>query len=65
MSADVKANINQQEIIDPVANVYNRYLQNLKHNIKRRCISHSILVGMLFILTLSVRNREREGRGVA
>ena len=65
MSADVKANINQQEIIDPVANVYNRYLQNLKHNIKRRCIFQSILVGMLFILTLSVRNREREGRGVA
>ena len=24
MSADVNANINQQEIIDPVANVYNR-----------------------------------------
>ena len=64
MSADVKANINQQEIKDPVANVYKRYLQNLKHNIKWRCIFHSILVGMLFILTLSVRNREREGRGL-
>ena len=65
MSGDVKVNINQQEIKDLVANVYKRYLQNLKHNIKRACIFHSILVGMPLILVLSVRNKEGGGVGFA
>ena len=34
------------------------YLQNLKYNIKRGCIFHSILVGVPFVLILSVQNRE-------
>ena len=60
MSADVKANIKQQEIKDLVAyptNVYKNYLQNLKYNLKRGCIFHSILLGIPFILILSVKSR--------
>ena len=48
MSAHVKANIKPQEIKDVVAyltNFYKKYLQNLKHNVKRGCIFHVILVG--------------------
>ena len=56
MSADVKANIKQQ-IKDLVACLTKEYLQNLKYNIKRGCIFHSILVGTPFVLILSVNNR--------
>ena len=56
MSADVKANI-KQEIKDLVAYLTKEYLQNLKYNIKRGCIFHSILVGIPFVLILSVNNR--------
>ena len=40
----------------------NIYLQNFKYNVKRACIFHLILVGILSILILSVKNREW-GRG--
>ena len=50
MYADVKANIKQQEIKDLVAYLTKKYLQNLKYNIKRGCIFHSILVGIPFVL---------------
>ena len=56
MSADVKANI-KQEIKDLVAYLTKEYLQNLKYNIKRGCIFHSILIGIPFVLILSVNNR--------
>ena len=59
MSADVKANIKQQQIKDLVAyltNVYKMYLQYLEYNIKRGYIFHSILVGIPFVLILSVKN---------
>ena len=56
MSADVKANIKQQ-IKDLVAYLTKEYLQNLKYNIKRGCIFHWILVGIPFVLILSVNNR--------
>ena len=44
ISADVKAK--QQEIKDLVAYLVKEYLQNLKYNIKRGHIFHSILVGI-------------------
>ena len=56
MSADVKANI-KQEIKDLVAYLTKEYLQNLKYNIKRGCIFLSILIGIPFVLILSVNNR--------
>ena len=60
MSADVKANIKQQEIKDLVVYLTKKYLQNLKYNIKRGCIFHSVLVGIPFVLILSIKNREAE-----
>ena len=58
MSADVKANIKQQEIIDLVAVmcplVAVKFPQNLKYNVKRRYIFHLMFVGILFIKILSV-----------
>ena len=60
MSADVKADIKQQEIRDLVAyltNFYKKYLQNLKYNVKRGCIFHLMLVCFPSILILSVKNR--------
>ena len=57
MSADVKANIKQQEIKDLVAYLTKKYLQNLKYNIKRGCIFRTILVGIPFLLVLSIKNR--------
>ena len=44
ISADVKAK--QQEIKDLVAYLVKEYVQNLKYNIKRGHIFHSILVGI-------------------
>ena len=47
-SADVKANIKQQEIKDLVIHLTihcKKYLQNLKYNVNRGCIFHLILVG--------------------
>ena len=60
VSADVKANIKQQETKDLVAyltNFYKTYLQNLKYNVKRGCIFHLILVGIPSILILPVKDR--------
>ena len=56
MSADAKADIKQEEIKDLVAYLTKKYLQNLKINIKRGFIFHSILVGIPFVLILSVQN---------
>ena len=39
------------------------YVQNLKYNIKRACIFHLILAGILSILILSVENEGGEGGG--
>ena len=57
MSANVKANRKQQEMKDLVAYLKKKYLQNLKYNIKRGRVFHSILVGIPFVLILSVMNR--------
>ena len=40
-----------------VTSFYNMYVQNLKYNIKGACMFHLILVGILYILILSVKNR--------
>ena len=64
MSADVKASIKQQEIKDLVAHLtmfYKKYLQNLKYHVKRGCIFHLILLGIPYILILSVKNRGEVG----
>ena len=63
MSADVKATIKQQEIKDLVADPTKKYLQNLKYNIKRECIFHSILVDISFVLILSIKNKGVGGFG--
>ena len=58
MSANVKANIKQQEIKDLVAVSYiffKKYPQSLKYN--RGCIFHLIFVGIPSILILFVNNR--------
>ena len=57
MSADVKANIKQQEIKHLAVYLTKKCIQNLKYNIKSGCIFHSILVGIPFVLILSVKNR--------
>ena len=57
MFADVKANIKQQDLKDLVAYLKKKYLQNLKYKIKRGHIFHSMLVGIPFVLILSVQNR--------
>ena len=56
MSADVRANIKQQDLKDLVAYLKKNYLQNLKYNLKSGRIFHSILVGIPFALILSVKN---------
>ena len=56
MFADVKANIKQQDLKDLVAYLKKKYFQNLKYNLKRGRIFHSILVGIPFALILSVKN---------
>ena len=61
MSTDVKVNAKPQEINDLLAYLTKKSLQNLKYNIKRGCIFHSILVGVPFILILSVKNRGGQG----
>ena len=43
---------------------YKNYLQNLKFNVKRACIFHLTLPGILSILILSVKNRLGGGGGV-
>ena len=63
MSADVKNSIKQQEIKDLVVHhtnfyIYKNYLQNLKYNVNSGCIFHLILIGILSILTLSVKDEE-------
>ena len=63
MSADVKANIKQQEIKDLVTYLTilcKKYLQSVKYNVNRRCIFHLILVGIASTLILSIKN---EGLG--
>ena len=46
---------------------FKRYLENLKYNVKRACMFHLILFGILSILIFSVKNRgvgdARRGRG--
>ena len=64
MSADVKANIKQQEIKYLVDYLKKKYLENLKYIIKRGRTFHSILVGIPFVLIFSVKNRGVEGSGV-
>ena len=40
-----------------LTNFYKNYFQNLKYDVKRACIFHLILVGILSILILPVKNR--------
>ena len=56
MFADVKANIKQQDLKDLVAYLKKKYFQNLKYNLRRGRIFHSILAGIPFALILSVKN---------
>ena len=58
MSANIKANIKQQEMKDLAAYLKKKYLQTLKYNIKRGRVFHSILVGIPFVLILPIMNRE-------
>ena len=64
ISADVKSNIKQQEIIDLVAASY-KLLEEITfktlNTIKKLCIFHLILVGIPSILILSVKNRAGAG----
>ena len=52
-----------KEIKDLVADPTKKYLQNLKYNIKRECIFHSILVDISFVLILSIKNKGVGGFG--
>ena len=36
--------------------IFKKYHQNLKYNVKKLCISHLLLVGILSILQLSINN---------
>ena len=63
MFADVKANIKQQDLKDLVAYLKKKYFQNLKYNLRRGRIFHSILVGIPFALILSVKNGGGGGGG--
>ena len=58
MSADVKANIKQQEIKDLVTYLTvlcKKYFQNLKYSVNRGCMFHLILVGIPSTLILSIK----------
>ena len=66
--ADVEANKNsnkKQKICWLYfTNFYKNYFQNLKYNVKKECIFHLLVVGILSILILSVKNRNSgEGGG--
>ena len=50
MSADLKTTK------DLVAYLTKKYFQNMKYKIKRGCIFDSILVGITFVLILSIKN---------
>ena len=60
ISAHVKSKLKQQMKDLVTANYYKKYLQNFKYNLKRVCIFHLILVG---ILILSVKNGDGVGGG--
>ena len=69
ISADAKADKNnkKQKICQLASqlyltNFYKKFLQNLKHNVKRACTFHLVLVGILSILIFSVKNRIGIGR---
>ena len=60
MSADVKANIKQQDIKDLVTYLTilcKKYLKNLKYIVNRGCIFCLILVSIPSTLILSIKNR--------
>ena len=65
--ADVKANKNsnkKQKICWLYfTNFYKNYFQNLKYNVQKECIFHLLVVGILSILILYVKNRDRGGGG--
>ena len=63
MSANAKANAKQQEVKDLVVYILQMFIRGTFKTwiIKRGCIFHSILVGIPFILILSVKNRGRGG----
>ena len=42
-------------------NIYKKYLQNIKYNVKRVCIFHLILFGTPSSSILSVKNRGQGG----
>ena len=60
ISANVKADVKQQEIkelVDPSFNFYKKYFQNLECNVKQACIFHLILLRIPSSLILSVKTR--------
>ena len=64
MSADVNANIKEQEIKHQVTYLTilcKKYLQNLKYNVNRGCIFHLILGGIPSTLILPIKNRGVRG----
>ena len=44
--------------MDYLTNFYKTYFQNLKYNVKRTCIFHLILVGILSILIMFVKKKK-------
>ena len=44
-----------------LANFYKNYLQNLKYNVKKECIFHLIVIGILSILILSFKKVRKGG----
>ena len=46
-----------------LANFYKKYLQNLKYNVKKVCIFHLILVGIVSILILPHEEQGDQAEG--
>ena len=58
ISADVKTGVKQEikELLDVSYSLSQKYLENLKHNVKQACIFNLILIGVPSNLTLTVIN---------
>ena len=58
ISADVKTGVKQEikELLDVSYSLSQKYLENLKYNVKQACIFNLILIGVPSNLTLTVIN---------